>query len=417
MRPIIKVENLGKQYRIGARQEPYLTIRDSIAKTFRAPLARFRRNDEPENTIWALKDVNFEVAPGEVVGVIGGNGAGKSTLLKVLSRITDPTTGQVDIYGRVGSLLEVGTGFHAELSGRENIYLNGAILGMKRGEIDRKFDEIVAFAEIEKFIDAPVKHYSTGMYMRLAFSVAAHLEPEILIVDEVLSVGDIKFQKKCLGRMGDIAKEGRTVIFVSHDLETIRKLCGVTALIEKGMISAMGNTIDVVEKYLEANCETRPDYSIPVDNGNSYPGYAYRLTVENVKGEPISSIPVGEGWQVRVSFRLNRKVEHFIIALGLLTQLDTPLRTSWSAPRTLGPGDYEAVFRENDLLIATGRYYIVIGMSSFETTFFYTERAGVLEISRYSKGIDAVRIADCGLLLNPMAIDIREADSGNDCIG
>src|SRR5580765_4068622 len=213
MKPIIRVENLSKQYTIGGPAEPYSTLRESLVKKVKAPfnaLRNGRRNGNEQ--FWALKDINFEVTPGEVVGIIGRNGAGKSTLLKVLSRITEPTTGTIDLYGRVGSLLEVGTGFHPELSGRENILLNGAILGMHRAEIERKFDEIVSFAEIEKFLDTPVKRYSSGMYMRLAFAVASHLEPEILIVDEVLAVGDAQFQKKCLGRMNEISREGRTVL-------------------------------------------------------------------------------------------------------------------------------------------------------------------------------------------------------------
>ncbi len=235
MRPIIRVENLSKQYRIGAHQAPYRTLRETLTDAVKSPLKRFSRKEHPEeNTIWALKDINFEVFPGDVVGIIGRNGAGKSTLLKVLSRITEPTTGKVDLYGRVGSLLEVGTGFHQELSGRDNVYLNGAILGMSRNEIDRKFDEIVDFAEIEKFIDTPVKHYSSGMYMRLAFAVAAHLEPEILIVDEVLAVGDISFQKKCLGKMEDVAKEGRTVLFVSHNVIALRSLCAKGLWLDNG---------------------------------------------------------------------------------------------------------------------------------------------------------------------------------------
>ena len=208
MKPIIRVENLSKQYRIGAQQASYSTLRDSITNAFTAPFKN-TRNPKPETrnseTLWALKDINFEVHPGEVVGIIGRNGAGKSTLLKILSRITEPTTGRVDLYGRVGSLLEVGTGFHPELTGRENIYLNGAVLGMKREEIKRRFDEIVAFAEVEKFLDTPVKHYSSGMYMRLAFAIAAHLDPEILVIDEVLAVGDSRFQKKCLAKMEDMA--------------------------------------------------------------------------------------------------------------------------------------------------------------------------------------------------------------------
>jgi lipopolysaccharide transport system ATP-binding protein len=250
----IRVSNLSKLYRIGARQQRHDTLRDSIAAMFEAPKRWFSRNGqaEREDTIWALKDVSFEVKHGEVVGIIGRNGAGKSTLLKILSRITKPTEGSVEIHGRVGSLLEVGTGFHPELTGRENIYLNGAILGMKRAEIDRKFDEIVAFAEIEKFLDTPVKRYSSGMYVRLAFAVAAHLEPEILIVDEVLAVGDAQFQKKCLGKMGDVAKEGRTVLFVSHNMGALQTLCDRAYWLDAGQMNADGLVNEVVTKYLRS---------------------------------------------------------------------------------------------------------------------------------------------------------------------
>ena len=252
MRPIIKVESLGKQYNIGGQRAPYSTLRDSITEALRAPGGWLRRNgNRKEETIWALQDVSFAVKPGEVVGVIGRNGAGKSTLLKLLSRITEPTIGQINLYGRVGSLLEVGTGFHPELSGRENVYLNGAILGMKRGEIDRKFDEIVAFAEIEKFIDMPVKHYSSGMYMRLAFAVAAHLEPEILLVDEVLAVGDANFQKKCLGKMREVGIEGRTVLFISHNMTALRSLCDRALWLDSGRLKDDGCKSDVIAKYLQ----------------------------------------------------------------------------------------------------------------------------------------------------------------------
>src|SRR4051812_13578022 len=217
MRPIIRVQNLSKQYAIGARAESYTTLRESLVRAARTPFDLVGRlKGHAQNTFWALDDVNFDVMPGEVIGIIGRNGAGKSTLLKVLSRITEPTTGHVELYGRVGSLLEVGTGFHPELTGRENIFLNGTILGMRRTEIFRKFDDITAFAESEKFIDTPVKHYSSGMYTRLAFAVAAHLNPEILIVDEVLAVGDASFQQRCLGKIGEVAQSGRTVLLVSH---------------------------------------------------------------------------------------------------------------------------------------------------------------------------------------------------------
>jgi len=256
----IRVEHLSKLYHIGARQERYRTLRDQIAQAVTAPLRRATKllrgqatgAAELDETIWALKDVSFEIKRGEVVGIIGRNGAGKTTLLKILSRITEPTEGRAEIHGRVGSLLEVGTGFHPELTGRENIYLNGAILGMKKAEIDKKFDEIVAFAEVEKFIDTPVKHYSSGMYVRLAFAVAAHLDPEILLVDEVLAVGDAAFQKKCLGKMGDVAREGRTVLFVSHNMASIQTLCRRAMWIESGSIVTDGGPSNVVERYLEA---------------------------------------------------------------------------------------------------------------------------------------------------------------------
>lgn len=245
--PIIEVKNIGKRYRIGANKEPYLSLRDEIVKWL-SPKARRTRAEQSD--FWALKDVSFSVQEGEAVGIIGRNGAGKSTLLKILSQITPPTEGIVTMRGRVASLLEVGTGFHPELTGRENIYLNGAILGMTRGEIKRKFDEIVAFAEIEKFLDTPVKRYSSGMYVRLAFAVAAHLEPEILVVDEVLAVGDAEFQKKCLGKMGEVAKGGRTVLFVSHNMAAISQLCQYTIVLKQGQLCYMGTTESAIEQYM-----------------------------------------------------------------------------------------------------------------------------------------------------------------------
>ena len=252
----IRVENLSKLYRIGRAQRRHDTLRDAIA----AGLSSLRPGStSQEETIWALKDVSFEVKRGEVLGVIGRNGAGKSTLLKILSRITEPTTGRAEIYGRVGSLLEVGTGFHPELTGRENIYLNGAILGMRRTEIARRFDEIIAFAEIDKFLDTPVKHYSSGMYVRLAFAVAAHLDPEILLVDEVLAVGDVAFQKKCLGKMQEAAGKGRTVLFISHSMPVVNRLCTRALLLRRGGVALAGQTHDVTGAYMGEGWQTTPE--------------------------------------------------------------------------------------------------------------------------------------------------------------
>jgi lipopolysaccharide transport system ATP-binding protein len=252
----IRVSHVSKQYILGGPQEPYHTFRDAIINSLKTPLKIFHK-ELPLEGFWALKDISFDVERGEVVGIIGRNGAGKSTLLKILSRITSPTEGTVELHGRVGSLLEVGTGFHPELTGRENIYLSGSILGMKRREIDSKLDDIVKFSEIEQFLDTPVKRYSSGMYIRLAFAVAAHLEPEILLVDEVLAVGDSAFQKKCLGKMDDVAKEGKTVLFVSHNITAIKNLCNKAILLQKGKIEMNDSAEAVTSRYLASMQENR----------------------------------------------------------------------------------------------------------------------------------------------------------------
>jgi lipopolysaccharide transport system ATP-binding protein len=298
----IRVEHLSKRYRLGER-EPYKSLRDVLARAVSAPFKRPNGKVEADpGYIWALDDVSFEVKQGEAVGIIGRNGAGKSTLLKVLSRITKPTKGRAEIYGRVGSLLEVGTGFHPELTGRENIYLNGAILGMKRPEIQKKFDEIVAFAEIEQFLDTPVKRYSSGMYVRLAFAVAAHLEPEILLVDEVLAVGDAAFQKKCLGKMGEVAQQGRTVLFVSHNMGAIQNLCPMAIFITKGKINCFDVTDQVINNYTKdvliqtkVNLnDYRPRWAKP---------YISKVAILSSAGKPVNNFSMGENIIINVHFK------------------------------------------------------------------------------------------------------------------
>ena len=289
---VIQAKNISKKYKIGARQEAYKTLRDTLSDAFSKPFRKAGRLLRGESsaaaglseTIWALEDVSFEVKRGEIVGIIGRNGAGKSTLLKILSHITEPTGGFAEIHGRVGSLLEVGTGFHAELTGRENIYLNGAILGMKRGEIDRKFDEIVAFSEVDRFIDTPVKHYSSGMYLRLAFAVAAHLEPEVLIVDEVLAVGDASFQKKCINRMEEVGNQGRTVIFVSHNMQAVTQLCERVILLNEGRVFLDGSSHEVISAYLNTGTDIMSVREWP-DPATAPGGTVARLCAVRVRTE------------------------------------------------------------------------------------------------------------------------------------
>lgn len=312
-RPVIHAEGLGKRYRRGLQASRGL-LRDSIARTFRSPLSVFRRANQ--ETFWALQDVSLEVGEGEVLGLIGRNGSGKTTLLKILSRITQPTSGWAEIRGRVGSLLEVGTGFHPELTGRENTYLSGAILGMGKSEITRKFDEIVAFAELEKFIDTPVKHYSSGMYVRLAFAVAAHLEPEILLVDEVLAVGDINFQKKCLGKMGDVARAGRTVVLVSHQLNQIRRLCHRVVWIDAGAVSQMGPTHEVVSAY-EAAMSAGDRSSPSRVSGVAQKAHFVRWEMEELGGESSHGLTTLNSVMVRFVLEVYAPIQRGVHGVAL----------------------------------------------------------------------------------------------------
>lgn len=319
--PIIKVENLSKRYKIGKR-ESYYSLRDKISSIF-----DFKNKEKEDGEFWALKDINFEVKAGESVGIIGRNGAGKSTLLKILSQITPPTTGKITMRGRVASLLEVGTGFNPELTGRENIFLNGAILGMTRVEIKRKFDEIVAFAEIEQFLDTPVKRYSSGMYMRLAFAVAAHLESEILIIDEVLAVGDAQFQKKCLGKMDEVAKkEGRTVLFVSHNMGAIKQLCNYTILLDKGNILNYGKTTEVVKKY---ELESRKDNNGHWINSKNEDEVAVieEVWIESTEGGIRDTFLNSELINVFMKVKINEDLKDLKIGFDIVKEGEVVFRT------------------------------------------------------------------------------------------
>lgn len=317
----IKAERLGKEYRLGER-ERYGALRDVLMDWLRrAPKALGRRNRRQEQKFWALKDVSFEIPHGQAVGIIGRNGAGKSTLLKVLSRITEPTEGQAIVSGRVGSLLEVGTGFHPEMTGRENVFLSGAILGMSQAEVRRKFDEIIAFAELEKFVDTPVKRYSSGMYVRLAFAVAAHLEPEILLVDEVLAVGDLRFQKKCLAKMHDAGHSGRTILFVSHNMAAVTRLCSRGLLLEQGQVVADGNVGDVVSKYLTSSLGASAVREWP--DPRTRPGRdgfkVLRVEVATSDG-PTNLARVSDELTISITFCTQEPGMHFRIVAILQTQ-------------------------------------------------------------------------------------------------
>lgn len=344
----IRVDGLGKRYRIGGRWERYRTLRDTVAdgavRTVRSLRSLGHKNQADqgaERMIWALRDVSVEVKRGEVLGIIGPNGAGKSTLLKILTRITDPTQGYAEVRGRMGSLLEVGTGFHPELTGRENIYLNGAILGMKRREITRRFEEIVSFAEVEKFIDTPVKHYSSGMYLRLAFGVAAHLEAEILLVDEVLAVGDAAFQRKCLGKMGDIVVEGRTVLFVSHNLGAVRTLCNRGIWLDGGRVRADGDVARAVSGYL-GSIERSGTTDLGSRRDRRGRGDVRVLAAEVSGNGGIPKCPVTTGGPARFVFRLDRRACHPLLRFTIYDELGQPILACASRPE--GPQDRKAPF-------------------------------------------------------------------------
>ena len=388
----IRVEGISKEYRIG-RAERYQTLRDTLTSAFTLPFRKAGRllrkeaaDAELNTTIWALKEVSFEIERGEVIGIIGGNGAGKSTLLKILSRITEPTTGFADIYGRVASLLEVGTGFHSELTGRENIYLNGAILGMKRMEIERKFDEIVDFSEVVKFIDTPVKHYSSGMYLKLAFAVAAHLEPEILLVDEVLAVGDVRFQRKCLGKMGTVAKEGRTVILVSHNMGAITQLCERVLLLDNGRLKRIGPPAEVVSDYLASSLGTEvqatwSSTSVELKHSKIIRLRAARLL--SADNQVVFLVNFSEPLLVEIVYDVKVPISHLSITVHLFDSMnnfvfetmDSDLPEWRECDRD--PGRYLATVKIPPYLLRPGRYSLSV-IAFIEDVKVFERQEGIL---------------------------------------
>jgi lipopolysaccharide transport system ATP-binding protein len=395
---VIRVEGLGKRYRIAAARGPYVTLRDVFARHAQSLGRRLlgrppaRRSYEE---LWALRDISFDVKSGECVGIIGRNGAGKSTLLKLLSRITEPSEGRFSIRGRVASLLEVGTGFHAELTGRENVYLNGSILGMRRKEIERKFDEIVAFAEVEKFLETPVKHYSSGMYMRLAFAVAAHLEPEILVVDEVLAVGDAQFQKKCLGKMQDVTSQGRTVLFVSHQMQAIRQLCKRALLIDRGRIGVDDTASQAIAQYFNSD-NSQGAYMQLLPSNDEERQKAARFTSVRFldsHGEPLHRIRRSDRLRVRITFRVAMQLPAVDVAMAIVYRDGQPIFSqTYSDQESVGPltaGDHQIEFAFDPQYLMIDVYSLVLNISSDGRVLDYVEGIPIPEL--YDPDVDAFK--------------------------
>jgi homopolymeric O-antigen transport system ATP-binding protein len=377
----LSVQNLSKSFRIAHQRgglRGYRTLHDELVTLPRRLINRLRGNGRSTSeTFWALKNVSFDVKRGEVLGIIGSNGAGKSTLLKILNRITEPTIGGVDIYGRVGALLEVGTGFHPELTGRENIFLNGAILGMTRAEIKRKFDEIVAFAEVERFLDTPVKRYSSGMYVRLAFAVAAHLDPEILLIDEVLAVGDAEFQKKCLAKMEDVAaNEGRTVIFVSHNMDAVCHLCSRCILLRQGEVAKSGDAAEVVATYLGGERDQAPVIDFPpVDSEASF----QFAGLHNPKGQATTSFSTSEPVLLKCSFKVRRQIEGLQFSFAVLNfkheRLFYSTVSMGDPPISVEtPGEHHLAALIPGRLLLPGRYSITLALHTPKTKLYDIRR-------------------------------------------
>lgn len=388
----VEVNQIGKRYRIGVTAKQYNTLRDTIAGVFQNPKNRLHTRMTEDNSFWALKNVSFKVEEGKAIGIIGRNGAGKSTLLKILSRVTEPTEGSALIRGRVGSLLEVGTGFHPELTGRENIFLNGAILGMKRSEIESKLDEIIAFSEVEKFVDTPVKRYSSGMYLRLAFAVAAHLDPEILVVDEVLAVGDAEFQRKCLGKMSDVASQGRTVLFVSHNMSAIMRLTDQTVVLEHGKVVMQGPTADAVDYYLSQGFsqEGQREWKEDEFDRNPAPFHPIRIRVLSEAGTVSDTVRSTDKFYVEMDYSLDEditglRVGFYIISTRgefILTSFDVDDQEKFEKFSTRKAGHYTSRCTIPGDFLNEGRFVIGVNASIFKIrTYFHDEQALVFNVN------------------------------------
>jgi lipopolysaccharide transport system ATP-binding protein len=433
----IRVKSLSKQYKITTARYQHDTLRDQLVHSLKSI---FQRNGHAQlspgnhltlapqfssssDTFWALQDVSFEVKQGDIVGIIGRNGAGKSTLLKILSRVTEPTAGRAELYGRVGSLLEVGTGFDRELSGRENIYLNGAILGMRKAEIDRKFDEIVAFAEVERFIDTPVKRYSSGMYLRLAFAVAAHLEPEILLVDEVLAVGDAAFQKKCLGKMGEVAKKGRTILFVSHNMAAITHFCKWGIWLNNGQVQAHSHIEDIVARYLTSGVQECGEVTFP-DQWQQAPGSEYvrllAVRVKNKDDQISSSLDSRLPFTIEIQYRVLRRGSNLRIGLTLTTYDGVALLSSTDTDtREDGlerePGVYVNQCTIPGDFLNYGQYFVSVGSDSpMIQAHFLVDRVFTFHIEQTGGVAGSIPDSRQGLLRLRLPWNIQKCDLCND---
>lgn len=391
---VLHAARLGKRYQLGGRGAVYGTLRDALAARAKSMFQRPRSGTDQTRAFWALRDVTFQIQRGERVGFVGPNGAGKSTLLKIVSRVTEPTEGTMKGRGRVATLLEVGTGFHPELTGRENIFLSGAVLGMKRNDLIRRFDEIVAFSELEQFLDTPVKHYSSGMYVRLGFAVAAHLEPDILVVDEVLAVGDLAFQKKCLGRMNEVAGEGRTVLFVSHNIAAIKSLCTRTMLIDHGRVVVDADTETAVSAYVDSTWPVRADGVIPEGAPRIGTGEALlrRAAIQDVNGKPTNRVYLGEPFRICATYEVLKRLDEVIMEFGISTPDGTRIATMGNSD---GGGElfsYEPGMRqvtvEVDMALLPNEFVIDIAMHHASgITIDWIERAAsfnALNIARDS---------------------------------